>query len=152
MSIRHDLSSDGLIYRYLTEDGLPGGEATFALCSFWTADNLALAGVDEPGARFGRLCGYSNEVGLLAEEIDPLSGDLLSPGFTHLALIRSSLHIATAEGAEGGPGEPERAGRTFRLRPSARWAIEQKRRPYLPQEPYVSRTRPRGIGSAARAG
>ena len=119
--VRRDLTSDGLVYRYLAEDGLPGGEATFALCSFWMVDNLALAGrVDDARALFERLCGYGNDVGLLAEEIDPVSGELVGnfpQGFTHLALIRSALHIATAEreGAEETPkGRAERSSETER--------------------------------------
>jgi GH15 family glucan-1,4-alpha-glucosidase len=92
------------VYRYLSDDGLPSGEAAFALCSFWLVDNLALDGrVDEARTVFERLVGYTNDVGLLAEEIAPSTGDLLGnfpQGFTHLALIRSALTIAKAE-AEG---------------------------------------------------
>lgn len=40
--IQERLMANGLVYRYLTDDGLPGEEATFALCSFWLVDNLAL--------------------------------------------------------------------------------------------------------------
>jgi GH15 family glucan-1,4-alpha-glucosidase len=99
--IRERLTSHGLVYRYLTEDGLPGSEATFAMCSFWMADNLALQGrVDEARELFERIISYSSDTGLLAEEIEPVSGELLGnypQGFTHLALIRSALHIAKAE-------------------------------------------------------
>jgi GH15 family glucan-1,4-alpha-glucosidase len=34
----------GLVYRYLTRDGLAGGEGTFLLCTFWLAQAQALAG------------------------------------------------------------------------------------------------------------
>jgi GH15 family glucan-1,4-alpha-glucosidase len=105
--IRERLTSGGLVYRYLTEDGLPGGEATFAMCSFWLADNLALQGrVEEARELFERVAGYASDTGLFAEQIDPASGELLGnypQGFTHLALIRSALHIARAE--EKGPEE-----------------------------------------------
>ena len=104
--IQERLTADGLVYRYLTDatpDGVPGGEATFALCSFWLVDNLALAGqIDEARALFERVTGYASDVGLLAEEIDPHTGELLGnfpQGFTHLALIRSALAIAEAEAA-----------------------------------------------------
>ncbi len=101
--IQERLTRKGLVYRYLvaeTDDGLPGGEATFALCSFWLVDNLALAGRGEEACElFERAAGYANEVGLLAEEIDPATGELLGnhpQGFTHLALIRSAVTIAKA--------------------------------------------------------
>jgi GH15 family glucan-1,4-alpha-glucosidase len=29
---------------HLTDDGVPGGEGIFALCTFWLVDNLALTG------------------------------------------------------------------------------------------------------------
>jgi GH15 family glucan-1,4-alpha-glucosidase len=102
--IRERLTSRGLVYRYLTEDtddGLAGKEATFALCSFWLVDNLALGGrVDEARALFERVASFANDVGLLAEEIEPTTGELLGnypQGFTHLALIRAALSIARAE-------------------------------------------------------
>lgn len=115
--IRERLTAHGLVYRYLGADGLPGGEATFALCSFWLVDNLALGGrVDEARALLERVVGYANDVGLLSEEIEPTSGDLLGnypQGFSHLALIRSALNLARAEalGAEERAETPaDRAG------------------------------------------
>jgi GH15 family glucan-1,4-alpha-glucosidase len=120
--IRERLTSQGLVYRYLKDDGLTGGEATFALCSFWLVDNLALGGnVDEARALFERIVCYANDLGLFAEEIEPGSGELLGnfpQGFTHLALIRSALNIVRAEtrGADDVPQTPaQRAGDTGRL-------------------------------------
>ena len=108
--IQQRLTSHGLVYRYQTEDGLPGSEATFAMCSFWLIDNLALQGqTDEARELFERVASFASDLGLLAEEIDPASGELLGnypQGFTHLALIRSALHIAKAE-AHGAEEEAE---------------------------------------------
>ena len=101
--VRERLTSHGLVYRYLNEDGLPGGEGTFALCSFWLVDNLALQGrVDEARELFERIVGYASDLGLLSEEIDPAGDELLGnypQGFSHLALIRSALNISRAETA-----------------------------------------------------
>ena len=101
------LTAHGLVYRYLGDDGVPGGEATFAICTFWLADNLALQGrVDEAQALVERVLSFANDLGLFAEEIDPVSGELLGnypQGFTHLALIRSALTIGRVRRGEEGP-------------------------------------------------
>jgi GH15 family glucan-1,4-alpha-glucosidase len=119
--IQDELTSNGLVYRYLTDDGVPGGEGTFALCTFWLVDNLALAGhVQEARELFERLLGYANDLGLLSEEINPISGELLGnypQGFTHLALIRSALNIAKAE-ARGPEERAERPAERARRVPS----------------------------------
>ena len=62
----------GLVYRYLAHDGLAGEEGTFLLCTFWLAQAQALAGeLDQATATFERAAAAVNDVGLLAEEIDP---------------------------------------------------------------------------------
>ena len=99
--IQERLTVNGLVYRYSADDGLPGSEASFAICSFWMVDNLALAGrVDEAYELFDRLVSYASDPGLFSEEIDPQSGALWGnypQGFTHLALIRSAFHLAKAQ-------------------------------------------------------
>src|SRR5439155_8382064 len=68
----------GLVYRYLAHDGLEGEEGTFLLCTFWLAHAQALAGeLDRARQTFERAVSYANDVGLLAEEVDPTSGELL---------------------------------------------------------------------------
>lgn len=105
--IRKRLTRHGLVYRYLGSDGLPGGEGTFAICTLWLADNLALQGrVDEAEALVERVLAFASDLGLLAEEIDPVSGELLGnypQGFTHLALIHSALTIGRVRRGEEGP-------------------------------------------------
>src|SRR2546423_2329464 len=99
--VRERLTSHGLVYRYLNEDGLPGDEGTFALCSFWLVDNLAMQGrVDEAKELFEKVAGYASDLGLLSEEIDPVNDELLGnypQGFSHLALVRSAMNISRAE-------------------------------------------------------
>jgi hypothetical protein len=95
----------GLVYRYRTEggvDGLAGEEGTFLLCTFWLAHALAMAGQVERARRvFEHAAGYANDVGLLAEEIDPENGGLLGnfpQAFSHIGLINAAWAITEAEG------------------------------------------------------
>jgi GH15 family glucan-1,4-alpha-glucosidase len=94
----------GLVYRYDTQagvDGLAGREGTFLLCTFWLAHALALA--DEPArARevFERAISYRNDLGLLAEEVDPGTGELLGnfpQAFSHIGLVNAAWAISEAE-------------------------------------------------------
>jgi len=101
--IADELSADGFVYRYLTDgvDGLAGEEATFTICSFWLVECLARAGETERArALFERLVGFCNDVGLLAEEIDPHTGDLIGnfpQAFSHLGLIQAAIALDVPE-------------------------------------------------------
>jgi GH15 family glucan-1,4-alpha-glucosidase len=91
----------GLVYRYRSHDGLEGEEGTFLLCTFWLAQALATTG-QAPRARvvFERAVAFVNDVGLLAEEVDPVSGELLGnypQAFSHIGLINAAWAIAEAE-------------------------------------------------------
>ena len=100
--IMEELTEDGLVHRYRADDGLPGGEGAFLLCTFWLIDALALSGrLDEAEELFERVCRRANHVGLLAEQIDPGSGRFLGnfpQAFSHIGLINSALYIAYARG------------------------------------------------------
>jgi len=101
--IADELSADGFVYRYVTDgvDGLSGEEATFAICSFWLVECLARAGEGERARElFERLLGFCNDVGLLAEEIDPHSGELIGnfpQAFSHLGLIQAAIALDLPE-------------------------------------------------------
>jgi GH15 family glucan-1,4-alpha-glucosidase len=101
--IADELSADGFVYRYVADgvDGLSGEEATFAICSFWLVECLARAGEGERARElFERLLGFCNDVGLLAEEIDPHSGELIGnfpQAFSHLGLIQAAIALEMPE-------------------------------------------------------
>ncbi|WP_405781865.1 glycoside hydrolase family 15 protein [Streptomyces sp. NBC_00859] len=102
-----ELSHDGLVRRYSTGgpavDGLPGDEGTFLVCSFWLADALRMTGrVKEAEALFEKLLALRNDVGLLAEEYDPVAGRQLGnfpQAFSHIGLVNTALALARALGA-----------------------------------------------------
>jgi len=98
---------NGFVLRYATSetgevDGLPGGEGAFLACSFWLADNYVLQGRhDEAEALFGRLLAVANDVGLMAEEYDPVARRLLGnfpQAFSHVSLINTARNLARAKG------------------------------------------------------
>lgn len=104
-AIRRDLSEYGLIRRYSTsesDDGLPAGEGLFLACSFWMVDALHLADrQDDAIALFEQLLELRNDVGLLSEEWDPISGRLLGnmpQAFSHFPLVTSALQLQAGRG------------------------------------------------------
>jgi GH15 family glucan-1,4-alpha-glucosidase len=95
------LVNDEFVLRYETEhavDGLPPGEGAFLICSFWLVDNYVLQGRYEEAQRlFGRLLSRRNDVGLLAEEFDPLNGRMLGnfpQAYSHVGLINCALNLS----------------------------------------------------------
>ena len=111
-AVRRDLETDvGLVRRYNGEDGLPGDEGRFVLCSFWLVDALALSGhLEEARDLFDNLLSKASPLGLLAEEIEPDGDDGIHRGnfpqaFSHVGLINSALYLGllsepTAEGPD----------------------------------------------------
>ncbi len=105
-AIAEELTEDGLVLRYrnregLNADGLEGEEGTFVICAFWLVSALALAGeVERAEALFGQLVSWANDVGLIAEEIDTESGELLGnfpQAFSHVGLITAANRIDQAK-------------------------------------------------------
>jgi len=99
--IWRELGRDGLLLRYRPEvDGLPSREGAFGICGFWAVELLALQGrSEEAEALFHRASSLANDVGLLAEEYDPSSGEALGnvpQAFTHAGLISAALTLARA--------------------------------------------------------
>ncbi|CAN5345296.1 glycoside hydrolase family 15 protein [soil metagenome] len=103
-AVVRELTEDGFVLRYRPEregvDGLPGGEGTFIMCTFWLADALALTGRrTEATALFERLLGLRNDVGLLAEEWDTVGRRHLGntpQAFSHLSLVNTAGVLSAA--------------------------------------------------------
>lgn len=99
-AIRTDLGKGRFLRRYLAPDGLEGGEGAFLACSFWLVDALAQDDrLEEAEAVFLDAAGAANDLGLLAEEVDPVTGSLLGnfpQAYSHLALVRAALNLDAA--------------------------------------------------------
>jgi GH15 family glucan-1,4-alpha-glucosidase len=94
----------GLVYRYRSHDGLVGEEGTFLICTFWLAQALAAAGeLDRARRKFEQAIAYANDVGLLSEEVDPATGEMLGnypQAFSHIGLVNAAWAISVAEREE----------------------------------------------------
>ena len=93
--------NDEFVLRYEPDnssDGLPPGEGAFLACSFWLVDNYILQGrYDDAQRVFERLLARCNDVGLLAEELDPASGRMLGnfpQAYSHVGLINCALNLS----------------------------------------------------------
>lgn len=120
--IKEQLSENGFIYRYLMDDGLPGKEGSFNLCTFWLVDCLAMSGrIDEAMELFEKMLMHANHLGLYSEQLDPSSGRFLGnfpQAFTHIGFINSAIYLAYALGRKvpehtltGTPSHRKYAGR-----------------------------------------
>ena len=102
-AIERKLVVDGFVMRYdleKSDDGVAGDEATFLLCSFWLVDCLIMLGRrDDALNLFNRLLNVRNDLGLLAEEYDPISGRQLGnfpQAFSHIGLVNSAVNLSRA--------------------------------------------------------
>ncbi len=93
---------DHLLFRYLNQDGLPGQEGKFFLCSFWLVQALALSGnITEAEKVLLSLVKYVSPTGLISEEINTETGELLGnfpQAFSHIGLINSLIYLFKAKG------------------------------------------------------
>ena len=96
-AVMEDLLVDGMLLRYRSEhadDGLPGREGAFLMCTFWLVNCLAVLGrLEEAEKLFESLREVRNDVGLLSEQFDPSAGRLLGnfpQAFSHVAFVTSA--------------------------------------------------------------
>jgi GH15 family glucan-1,4-alpha-glucosidase len=92
-------------------DGLPAGEGAFLACSFWLVNNYILQHRYADARKlFERLLARCNDVGLFAEEFDPLTGRMLGnfpQAYSHVGLINSALSLSRDVGPVEERAEPK---------------------------------------------
>jgi GH15 family glucan-1,4-alpha-glucosidase len=96
-AIQKELGRDGFLYRYSGNDGLPGSEGVFLLCTFWLIDNLiAIGRMEEAETLLHRIEGTANHLGLFPEEYDVVWKESLGnfpQAFTHIGYINSVISL-----------------------------------------------------------
>jgi GH15 family glucan-1,4-alpha-glucosidase len=109
-AIEKHLTADGMVYRWR------GDTAGFIICSFWLVECLALAGeTQRAAALFERVSARANDLGLLAEEIDPDTGEQIGnypQAFSHVGLINAAWRLTECDAAIHPPSahHPARTG------------------------------------------
>ena len=114
-----ELEHDNIfVYRYLSDDGLSGGEGAFILCSYWLMAALAAVGEVPKGVkRFFDMETYMGPSRLLAEEIDPKNREFLGnypQSFSHMGLILAARYLKKYH-EKTGKGSIERPQRKEKL-------------------------------------
>ena len=86
------------MYRYVEKDDFGTPENAFLVCTFWYIDALAAIGRrDEARALFENVLACRNRLGLLAEDIDPVTreqwGNFVQT-YSMVGLISSSMRLS----------------------------------------------------------
>lgn len=104
-AIEQELVCNGFVLRYSTDqvdDGIGGEEGAFLACSFWLADAYVMLGrIDDASKLFESLLAVRNDLGLLAEEYDPIRKRLVGnfpQGFSHIGLINTAFNLIDVSG------------------------------------------------------
>ena len=108
------LIRDEFVLRYETDDvddGLPAGEGAFLACSFWLVDNYIVQGRYAKARQlFDRLLSHCNDVGLLSEEFDPVTGRMLGnfpQAYSQVGLINCALNLTRSKSPVDERAEPD---------------------------------------------
>ncbi len=108
-TVERELAGDGLVHRWV------GDENGFLICTYWLVECLARAG--ETGRAielFERTTSYANDLGLLAEEADAVTGEPwgnFPQAFSHVGLINAAWSLAEDQPWHAKPHPKEGEGR-----------------------------------------
>ncbi|MEW6250808.1 MAG: trehalose-phosphatase [Planctomycetota bacterium] len=97
--VERELGVDGTVYRYRLDDGLPGFEGGFQLCTTWLIEAYELAGRREHARRlFERYVAVAGPAGMYSEEYDPRQRLALGnypQAYSHLGLINAAVRLSS---------------------------------------------------------
>lgn len=100
--IDQSLRRGPVVYRYLLDDGLPGIEGGFHICTSWLIQAYLLMGRrTEAELLFERLIELAGPTGLLSEQYDPTGRTALGnhpQAYSHLGLIDAALALFDGRG------------------------------------------------------
>jgi len=96
--IGRELRRDSYLFRYIAPDDFGAPETSFSICTFWYIDALALIGRrDEALTLFENMLRRRNSLGLLSEDVDPITGELwgnFPQTYSMVGLINSATRLS----------------------------------------------------------
>jgi trehalose-phosphatase len=105
--VERELRSGPTVHRYRYDDGLPGVEGGFHLCTAWLIESYVLAGRRSAAEElWAQLLALAGPTGLLSEEYDPGTGRALGnvpQAYSHIGIIQAALRL---DGQDLGPPLP----------------------------------------------
>jgi trehalose-phosphatase len=97
-AIQRDLVEGNVVRRYLYDDGLPGIEGGFLLCTAWMVEALALMGRTESArVLFDAYVAFQGPTGLMPEQWDPKHNVAMGnfpQAYSHIGLINCACTIS----------------------------------------------------------
>jgi GH15 family glucan-1,4-alpha-glucosidase len=97
-AISEHLRCGDLLFRYRDADDFGVPTTTFTVCAFWYVNALAAVGrKDEAREIFAKLLSRRNPLGLLSEDIDPVTGELwgnFPQTYSMVGIIISALRLS----------------------------------------------------------
>jgi GH15 family glucan-1,4-alpha-glucosidase len=94
-AIVHELSQDGWLFRYRSDDGLGSPSVAFTICTFWLIEALARLGrITEAREVMQRAQGVMSPLGLLSEDLAPDTGRMwgnFPQAYSHVGLIHAAF-------------------------------------------------------------
>jgi len=95
LAIEAELRSGPIVYRYLWDDGLPGREGGFHICSAWLVEAYLRTGRRADAEElFEQMVATAGPTGLLPEQYDPLTERGLGnhpQAYSHIGVIACAL-------------------------------------------------------------
>jgi len=97
-AVERDLRRGDVIFRYTHADDFGKPENAFLVCTFWYIDALAALGRrDEARALFEAMLARRNRLGLLSEDVNPVTGELwgnFPQTYSMVGLINSATRLS----------------------------------------------------------
>ncbi len=97
-AIEEDLTHNGWLRRYRTDDGFGEPTVAFVICTFWLVEALSTIGeIGRARALMNRIMAIASPLGLLSEDYDPEADEMwgnFPQAYSHIGLIHAAFAVS----------------------------------------------------------